>query len=98
MRSCWIALALCAACGKNESPPPTSNVAITQESGPANKQPPGAAARWYFEQTCALCHGLDGTGNGPAAVSLNPKPRNYTDATWQASITDDEIKQIIVVG
>ena len=98
MRSCLIALALCAACGKNEEPPASSNASFNQESGPATKQPPSAAARGYFEQTCALCHGLDGTGNGPAAVSLNPKPRNYTDPTWQASISDDEIKQIIVVG
>jgi hypothetical protein len=32
------------------------------------------------------------------AAQLNPKPRNYTDPNWQASITDDEIKKIIVVG
>jgi len=98
MRSCLIALALCAACGKNEKPPPTSNASFEQESGPSGKQAPAAAARAYFEQTCALCHGLDGTGNGPAAAPLNPKPRNYTDPNWQASITDDEIKQIIVGG
>jgi len=98
MRSCWIALALCAACGKGDKPPPPSNVNINQESGPAGKQPPSADAKLIFEQTCALCHGLDGTGNGPSAVQLNPKPRNYTDATWQASVTDDNIKQIIVLG
>lgn len=100
MRSSWIALAvvIAAACGKNEKPPPARNVAIEQESGPAGKQPPGAEAQAFFAQTCALCHGPDGTGNGPAAAALNPKPRNYTDANWQASITDDEIKQIIVLG
>jgi len=98
MRSCLIALALCAACGKNEQPPPTGNVSFTQETGPAGQQAPSAAARGYFEQTCALCHGLDGKGNGPAAAPLNPKPRNYTDPTWQASISDDELKQIIVQG
>jgi len=101
MRSCLIALALCAAstaCGKNEKPPPPSNISIEQESGPAAKAPPSQGARNYFEQTCALCHGLEGAGNGPMAAQLNPKPRNYTDPNWQASITDDEIKQIIVVG
>ena len=97
MRSLWIALALCAACGKNEKPPPSSNNAWTQESGPASKQP-GDAVRNFFVQTCALCHGADGTGNGPMAAQLNPKPRNYTDANWQLSISDDEIKQIIVLG
>jgi mono/diheme cytochrome c family protein len=98
MRSCLIALALCVACGKNEKPPPPSNVSFEQESGPPSKAPPGAAAANYFAQTCALCHGMDGTGTGPMAAQLNPKPRNYTDPNWQASITDDDIKQIIVVG
>ena len=32
------------------------------------------------------------------AAQLNPGPRNYTDPTWQASVTDDDIKQIIVAG
>jgi len=26
---------------------------------------------------CASCHGTDGRGDGPAAASINPKPRNY---------------------
>lgn len=100
MRSLSIALALClcAACGKNEKPPPPSNVTLNQESGPPSKQAAGEAAKNYFAQTCSLCHGIDGTGNGPMAAQLNPKPRNYTDENWQASITDDEIKAIIVGG
>ena len=98
MRRCLIALALCAACGKNEKPPPPSNTHINQESGPSSKQPPGGDAKAYFQQTCSLCHGADGTGNGPMAAQLNPKPRNYTDPNWQASVTDDQIKEIIVGG
>jgi cytochrome c551/c552 len=98
MRSCWIALVLCAACGKGDKPPPQANVSFNQESGPAGKQPPSANAKMLFQDKCALCHGMDGTGNGPSAVQLNPKPRNYTDATWQASVSDDDIKQIIVLG
>ena len=37
--------------------------------------PPGARvyARW-----CAVCHGPDGRGNGPAAPSLIPRPRDFT--------------------
>jgi cytochrome c553 len=93
-----IALVLCAACGKNEKPPPKKNVNLTQESGPSSKQPPGESARVFFAQVCALCHGADGSGTGPAAAQLNPKPRNYTDPAWQASVTDAEIKKIIVGG
>jgi len=51
-----------------------------------------------FMTVCATCHGADGTGNGPAAESLDPKPRNYTDAAWQASVTDADLKKIILEG
>jgi len=51
-----------------------------------------------FATVCATCHGIDGTGNGPVAEKLEPKPRNYTDAAWQASVTDDDLRTIIVKG
>ena len=34
-----------------------------------------------FKMDCAPCHGLDGKGDGPAAASLNPKPRDYSVTT-----------------
>jgi cytochrome c553 len=100
------------ACGKNtEPPPPTSGSPMSApESGPTAKKPPAAPAdkpaatgipeesRVTFESKCAMCHGADGTGNGPASASLTPKPRNYTDAAWQASVTDDELRAIILFG
>jgi cytochrome c553 len=102
-----LALAV-AGCGKNESPPPASNgVHIAQESGPkGGGTPPGhpgggggdTTASRLFMTVCATCHGADGTGTGPAAETLNPKPRNYTDPKWQASVTDADIKAIIVKG
>ena len=37
-----------------------------------------------FSSTCAVCHGAEGRGDGPAAVALNPKPRNFADgAGWK---------------
>jgi mono/diheme cytochrome c family protein len=103
MRGLLIALVLCTACGKNEQPPPPlGDPPAVQETGPAKKKPkyagdPSPAER-LFSSLCATCHGIDGTGNGPGAASLNPKPRNYTDPAWQASVTDDDIKNIIVKG
>ena len=47
---------------------------------------------------CQSCHGIDGNGLGRVAGYLNPKPRDYTDATWQASVTDDEIRKTILLG
>lgn len=51
-----------------------------------------------FRDTCSMCHGIGGKGDGQAAQSLNPKPRDYTDAAWQASVTDEQIKTIIMEG
>lgn len=30
-----------------------------------------------FMTNCATCHGVNGEGDGPAAATLNPKPRNF---------------------
>ena len=100
MRRMLLALCFVVACGKNNEPPPPSSGSpnAQPESAPVNKKDPVAAAHQLFGQLCATCHGQDGTGNGPAAASLNPKPRNYTDAAWQASVTDDDLKKTILLG
>jgi len=104
MRSLLFAVVLLSACGKNsEPPPPTSGSPNAKpESGPSRAHPGPAAsgtqAERMFATVCITCHGSDGTGHGPAADSLNPKPRDYTDAAWQASVTDDQLKQIILKG
>ena len=36
-----------------------------------------------FVQYCISCHGNEGIGNGPASVSLNPKPGNLTSKVVQ---------------
>jgi len=37
-----------------------------------------------FMTNCIACHGPEGKGNGPASVSLNPKPRNFTSGdNWK---------------
>src|SRR5215831_16641137 len=103
MRSLAIAVILLSACGKgSEPPPPTSGSPNAQkESGPGRPRSAGgepSQAELMFNTLCATCHGADGTGNGPAAASLNPKPRNYTDPAWQASISDDQLKETILKG
>ncbi len=99
-----LALLFCVACSKNNEPPPPSSGSpnAQPESGPKGKRAPGTGpsekAQQMFATVCATCHGADGTGNGPAAESLNPKPRNYTDPAWQQSVTDDEIRKTILLG
>ncbi len=36
-----------------------------------------------FNSQCFTCHGTDGKGDGPAAVSLHPKPADLTSARVQ---------------
>ncbi len=46
---------------------------------------------------CAKCHGSDGKGGVPAAEGANP-PRNFCDASFQASRSDEDLKQVIRKG
>jgi hypothetical protein len=59
---------------------------------------PRLTAESVFKTRCSTCHGEGGHGDGPAAVALNPKPRNYTDPDWQKSVTDEQLKKTIVGG
>jgi cytochrome c553 len=90
------------ACGKGEEPPPPSSGSPNAhtESGPRPKATAGGdeKAQALFGSMCATCHGVDGRGDGPSAATLNPKPRDYTNAQWQASVTDDDLKRTILLG
>jgi mono/diheme cytochrome c family protein len=58
-----------------------------------------------YEQHCAACHGSKGNGNGPAAVWLFPKPRNFSAGLFKIQSTpagmlptDDDLFQTITRG
>ena len=36
-----------------------------------------------FSNNCAVCHGPKGLGDGPAGLSLNPRPRNMVEGKWK---------------
>lgn len=57
-----------------------------------------AAGRAVYEQSCAACHGPNGRGDGPAAMALNPKPRNFTDAARMAKIPQSERLEVVTEG
>jgi hypothetical protein len=64
---------------------------------PAN-QTDSEYAQSYYKERCALCHGEGGKGDGPGSTGLNPKPRAFTDPSWQTSVTNEQIERIIVMG
>ncbi|MCL4179462.1 MAG: c-type cytochrome [Verrucomicrobia bacterium] len=45
---------------------------------------PGKA---LYDQHCAACHGTQGAGDGPAAVWLFPKPRNFSAGLYKIQST-----------
>lgn len=93
-----VTLAFAAGCGK-QSEAPQAEPSVTDTSGAAVSATSAAEeARTTFKTICATCHGEAGLGNGPASAALNPKPRNYTDKAWQASVTDEQITRTILMG
>ena len=105
-----LAIATGAGCGERESatdagaPLTGTTIRVEPAPPPARSGSGGAgdAARAEAEQIfatrCATCHGPDGAGNGPAAAALDPKPRDFRDASWQASVSDAHVEKIIQYG
>jgi mono/diheme cytochrome c family protein len=58
-----------------------------------------ARGKVLYVQTCVTCHGLEGKGDGPAGLSLNPKPRDFTrNAGWTNGTRLDEIFRTLDEG
>ncbi|MBI1870316.1 MAG: c-type cytochrome [Chlamydiae bacterium] len=57
-----------------------------------------------FGKQCAVCHGPQGAGDGPAAYLLYPKPRDFTRnefrliSTTQMKATDEDLFETITRG
>ena len=51
-----------------------------------------------YVRECSSCHGLQGKGDGPAAIALTPKPRNLAKVTADQNKTDDQFFQQISGG
>jgi mono/diheme cytochrome c family protein len=102
-----LAIALAVGCGSkggsmpsptNEStsttPPPADTTGGAVDTGVVSAD---LGAR-VFKARCALCHGPDGHGDGPASKALNPKPRNFHDVAYMGSKTDAELLATIHSG
>jgi len=51
-----------------------------------------------FTNSCAACHGVSGKGDGPAAASMKPRPKNLRDSEYMKNLTDEGLFNIIKYG
>ncbi len=104
-----LAAALAMACGESGETPPaetpraeaprTPPPAAPVETAPEPpEQPLVADGAAIFRVRCATCHGETGDGRGPASAGLQPAPRDFGDADWQAEVSDDHIEKVIAGG
>ena len=57
-----------------------------------------AAAKQNYTTFCVKCHGPAGKGDGPSAATLKTKPRDFTDCSRMAGLTDDTLFKVIKDG
>ncbi len=57
-----------------------------------------AKGKEIFAGKCTPCHGREGHGDGPAAASLQPKPRNLSDAKYVSTLSDERMFKTISEG
>jgi|RhiMetdeSRZDD1v2_1073273.scaffolds.fasta_scaffold769810_2 high-affinity iron transporter len=79
-------LASSSACDKNVGEP---------EQAPVRDVARGQSV---YDLRCAPCHGTDGGGDGPAAVAITPKPRNFHDPAFWNGRTADQLRLVVKQG
>ena len=74
-------------------------------AGGLNAQDGDNLGQVTYDRWCAGCHGVDGTGSGPGAGYMLPRPRDFTQAAYNIRTTasgdlptDEDILRIIERG
>jgi len=99
-RRMMIAAVLCAAgllvaCGGGEAAEPADpNAPVVHEVTPALLE----QGQGVYMVNCAPCHGETGRGDGPAAATLNPPPRNHSNSEYMDQLTDQKIADTVRMG
>lgn len=108
MRAKWIGLLIGLIVGVSGCTPKEAAPAEPKAAEPAPAPAPAPAeeaatdpvaeAASIYQSRCTVCHGAGGKGDGAGSAALDPKPRDFTSAEWQGSVTDEHIQKIIVYG
>ena len=57
-----------------------------------------AHGKTIFQQNCAVCHGHEGRGDGPAGKGLVPPPRNLVEGKWTKGGSSAELFHTVQNG
>ncbi len=95
MKKCWVLLLvlLVPVSASGHSQPPLKKIYKLADKYEVKK------GRELFQNNgCAMCHGEDGSGNGPMASSLKNHPRDFHDYNEMHRMPDVRIEQAIREG
>jgi mono/diheme cytochrome c family protein len=62
---------------------------------PVDRHASGASV---YAIRCAPCHGAEGGGDGPAAASISPRPRNFRDPEFWRGRTAEQLRLVVRQG
>jgi high-affinity iron transporter len=51
-----------------------------------------------YAAKCQICHGPDGRGDGPAAGAFNPRPADFTSASFWKNNPEEKITKAVTKG
>jgi len=74
------------------------NTVFGQAAKPPKKTPELLnQGKKLYEQNCALCHGANGDGKGPAGVALKPPPRTFNVSLDQWTYSKGNLQKVFDV-
>ncbi len=76
----------------------TALIVFVAAAPPAKSKELLEKGRQAFMTNCMACHGEKGAGDGPGAVALNPKPRNYQKDPFKQGDKPEDIFKTLQTG
>jgi mono/diheme cytochrome c family protein len=77
---------------------PASGIAQQIEGTSLAAAQEGGEVASLYSSLCASCHGANGHGDGPAAMALNPRPRDFADCGVMTTDSDETLFKAIKDG